>query len=70
MFETGCNRLYCNDLSKDKWVKPELCPYLDLPMQWSRRSGQCEGSPDIKQALLERLHGENQMNKEKWTKLW
>jgi hypothetical protein len=27
------------------------------------------GSPDIKQALLERLHGENQM-KEKWTKLW
>ena len=28
------------------------------------------GSPDFKQALLERLHGENQMNKEKWTKLW
>jgi hypothetical protein len=27
-------------------------------------------SPDFKQALLERLHGENQMNKEKWTKLW
>jgi hypothetical protein len=26
-------------------------------------------SPDIKQALLERLPGENQMNKEKWTKL-
>jgi hypothetical protein len=23
-------------------------------------------SPDFKQALLERLHGENQMNKEKW----
>jgi hypothetical protein len=28
------------------------------------------GSPDFKQALLERVHGENQMNKEKWTKLW
>jgi hypothetical protein len=27
------------------------------------------GSPDFKQALLERFHGENQMNKEKWTKL-
>jgi hypothetical protein len=28
------------------------------------------GSPDFKQALLERLHGENQINKEKWAKLW
>jgi hypothetical protein len=28
------------------------------------------GSPDFKQALLELLHGDNQMNKEKWTKLW
>ena len=45
-------------------------PHLVLPMQWSRRSGWCVGSPDIKQALLERFHGENQMIKEKWTKLW
>ena len=27
-------------------------------------------SPDFKQALLERLHGENQMNQDPWAKLW
>jgi hypothetical protein len=28
------------------------------------------GSPDFKQALLERLLGENQMDQAQWTKLW
>jgi hypothetical protein len=28
------------------------------------------GSPDVKQALLERLHGQNQMNQDPWAKLW
>jgi len=45
-------------------------PHLVLPMQWSRRSGWWWEARTSSRLLLERLHRENQMNKEKWTKLW
>jgi hypothetical protein len=44
---------------------------MALPgFELAERSGLCVGTPDFNQALLERLHGENQINQDPWAKLW